>query len=413
MNQRIKNYIIVYSFVIAIIVSIINIKVVNTLDNTASNNEESKNIEEHDNKEFYRFILPAIALISFFIGCYFIALIIAAGESTGKDKFSGIIFMFIVGIILLYMNITTLSSENMITYIKGKKFSIIGMFMALGVSSIVFGFLDNFGMKLGTEALDDNFLQAFLSPFSVDTRFKKYSTNISNNLKTINKWVSSDWRKVMNHTLRFKDSISKNPEYKDLTNAINKFGGSPLKIPQEIINNSELTNSYVDNLRDKFDIIDGSKAMMGNTFSDFIGALLGAAVISLFMYMTTYDGTIVSEENENSVFVKYLGYYAPIMEAVFIAFGCMVPIFLNIAMTRMDNNTSNFWSWVIVGIVFVVVIIMMYLSVQGIQDMNVKDKKYSIKKTIEGLKERIDLIKGRDEEETQLEKKVQDFIESI
>ena len=38
--------------------------------------------------------------------------------------------------------------------------------MALGVGAIVFGFLDNFGMKLGTGNLDDNFLQMFyhLSP---------------------------------------------------------------------------------------------------------------------------------------------------------------------------------------------------------------------------------------------------------
>lgn len=402
LSTRTRNYIIVYSFLLALIASIINIKYINDDDN-----------KDEKEKEIYRFILPAFALTAFFIGCYFIALIIIAGESTGRDKFAGILFMFIVGAALLALNASVLSGSNITQYIKGKKFSIIGMFMALGVSSIVFGFLDNFGMKLGTEALDDNFLQAFLGPFSVDTRFLEHSKNISKNLQIMNNWVSKDWRKVLNHTLRFKNDIDKIPKLKDLSNAINKFGGSKLDIPTKILANKNMTNDYVDNLRDKFDIIDGSKAMMGNTFSDFIGALLGAAVISLFMFMTTYDGTIVSEENENNVFVKNLGYYAPIMEAVFIAFGCLVPVFLNIAMTRMDGNTSNFWSWVIVGVVFVCVIGMMYMSVQGIEDMTTKDKKYSVKKTLEGLAERIDLIKGREDEETQLANKVEQLINSI
>ena len=38
------------------------------------------------------------------------------------------------------------------------------------------------------------------------------------------------------------------------------------------------------NVKQKYDMIDGSKSMMGNTFSDFIGAVLGA-VINLFTYI--------------------------------------------------------------------------------------------------------------------------------
>ena len=56
-----------------------------------------------------------------------------------------------------------------------------------------------------------------------------------------------------------------------------------------------MTNDFVDSIRDKFSAIDGSKAMLGNTFSDFIGALLGAGVVSLFTYMTAYDGAPVNE----------------------------------------------------------------------------------------------------------------------
>ena len=78
------------------------------------------------------------------------------------------------------MNFTVLKERSIKEYIKGKKFSVVGVVMALGVSAIVFGFLDNFGMKLGTEALDDTFVQLFLGPFSTTKnllntkkRFKK------------------------------------------------------------------------------------------------------------------------------------------------------------------------------------------------------------------------------------------------
>lgn len=409
MTSRFRNYAIVYSLVIAFIASLFNIKVVNKLK------EDSGKIDSPENKKYrkkMRFVLPLIAMISFFVGCYFISMVITEGEATGKDKFAGIIYMSIIGIILIIMNATILSGNNITQYIKGKKFSILGMFMALGVSSIVFGFLDNFGMKLGTEALDDNFLQAFLSPFSVDIRFKNYSTNIRNNLKTMNQWVSSDWRKVLNHTLRFKDDIAKIPKFNDLTNAINSFGGKKLNIPSNVLSDRDLTNDFVDNLRSKFDIIDGSKAMLGNTFSDFIGALLGAGIVGLFIYMTCYDGTVVSKSNEDSVWVKYLSYYSPIMEAVFIAIGCLVPVFLNIAMSRMSGNNSNFWCWVIVGLVSVIIVSMMYFSVYGIEDMTLEDKKYSVKKTLTNLKERIDLT-NKTPEERQFNDQVTTFINNI
>jgi hypothetical protein len=405
MTSRVRNYIIAYSFVIAFIASILNIRVVNKLSDADETEKEAK--------KYMRFVLPAIAMISFFFGCYYIALVIAGGESAGKDKFAGIIYMFIIGGILIIMNATILSGNNLIDLIKGKKFSILGMFMALGVSSIVFGFLDNFGMKLGTEALDSNFLQAFLGPFSQDTRFLSHEKNITKNLKIMNKWVAGDWRKVVNHTLRYQDDIAKIPKFKDLSNALKSFDGVKLDIPKDVLINSEITDQYVDNIRHKFDIIDGSKAMLGNTFSDFIGALLGAGIISLFMYMTVYDGTIVSRENEDSPFVKYLGYYAPVMEAFFIAFGCLVPVFLNIAMSRMDGNKSNFWCWVIVISVLIAVIIMMFFSVHGIEDMTLDDKKFSVKRTLEGLVERIDLSADNGINEKAFADKVNGFIDGI
>jgi len=409
-SSRTRNYIIVFCLVFAFIASIYNIKVVN------------KKIEESEEKETElsyldknaRFILPTLAMASFFIGCYYISIIIIEGEATGRDKYSGIIFMLVIGVILLGMNATILNGSSITSYIKGKKFSIVGMMMALGVSAIVFGFLDNFGMKLGTDALDDTFLQTFLSPFSKDRRFKPYQKNISKNLQIMNKWVSGDWRKVINHTLRFENEINKNPKMKDLSNAIKSFAGSRLLIPDSVLESRSVTNNYVDNIRDKYDIIDGSKAMLGNTFSDFIGALLGAGIINLFIYMTSYDGVSTGDDEiDNSPFITQLNNYAPIAEAFFIALGCLVPVFLNIAMTRSGENNNNFYSWMIVGGIALIIVIMMYLSVKGIKQMTIADKKRSIKRTMGSMKDRIDLDSKYGEEEGALLEKFEAFVADL
>ena len=376
-------------------------------------NIKTFNKKYKDNKLLNKFILPLIAMVSFFVACYFVSLLIANGEKVGKDKYSGIFFLVIVGIILTIFNIYVLSKDKLINYIKGKKFSLLGMFMALGVSSIVFGFLDNFGMKLGTEALDNTFLQAFLSPFSKDNRFVKYQDNIKDNLKIINEWNSSDWRKVMNQVLRFKDYISQDKRMKDLSKNITNFNCSKLNIPKEILKNVDLTDDYVDNIRDKYDIIDGSKAMLGNTFSDFIGAILGAGLINLFIYSTGYDGSITGDDDvDNSFFMKHLNSYMPLLEAIFIALGCLVPVFLNIAMNRKSNKINNFFSWLVVGIVGIIIIIMMYLSSKGLKKMTIVEKQKSIKKSLESIKDRVDL-NSSNENELELDNKVTNFLNTL
>ncbi len=405
MSGRLKNYIIVFILLLSFSVSLYNIKLIN--------DKEEKTEKDRNYKKVGRFVSPALTMISFFVACYFVSLIIIEGESTGKDKYTGIFFMFIVGFILTIMNFTILAKNKLDKYVKGKKFSVIGLFMALGVSAIVFGFLDNFGMKLGTEALDDSFLQVFLSPFSIDKRFTKHKINIQENLSTMNNWVNSDWRKLINQTLRFKDQIKKYPEFKDLTNSINSFNCDKLNIPKDILKNRNITNDYVDNIRDKYDIIDGSKAMLGNTFSDFIGAILGAALINLFTYMTSYDGIITGDDEiDSNFFVRNLNYYAPFMEAIFIALGCLVPVFLNIGMSRGSNSKSNFYSWLIVAFIGILILIMMYLSSRGVKTMNYKDKKKSIKKTLEGIQERVDLNKNN-ESEAELNNMVNDFLKRL
>jgi hypothetical protein len=386
-NRRTKNYIIIASLIISFTFCIVGIKYANE-----SLVADGENDADNSKSRLPKILLPAISLFSFLIGCYFVSKLIIEGDATGKDKYSGIIYMFLIGIILLILNATILDIELITDYIKGKKYNKIGVFMALGVGAIVFGFLDNFGMKLGTDALDDTFLQAFLSKFSEDSRFTGHKENIKENLKIMNNWVSNDWRKVMNHVLRFKDDIAKYPKLKDLTNSINSFKSSNLIIPSEILADRSKTNDYVDNLRSQYDTIDGSKAMMGNTFSDFIGALLGAGIMNLFIYMTGYDGAFTGDDTiDESPSIKSLNKYWPVVEAFFIALGCLAPIFLNIAMTRSNYNKNNRNAWIVVGIIGIIIIVMMVLSVTGIKEMTDADKKNSIIKTMDTLKKRLDL----------------------
>ena len=399
MSSRTINYIIIFILLVSFTASIYNIKIV------------SKSQDENYRK-MGRIGLPILTMISFFVACYFISIVVIDGTETGQDKYSGIYFMIIVGFILTIMNLTILSKTKLKEYIKGKKFSIIGLFMALGVSAIVFGFLDNFGMKLGIEALDDSFLQLFLAPFSRDKRFLKHKQNMRQNLTTINDWVSNDWRKAMNQLLRFAPIINSDSRMKDLSNAIKKF--NKLDIPHDILKSRDLTNDYVDNLRDKYNIIDGSKAMMGNTFSDFMGAVLGAGLVNLFIYTTGYDGAITGDNKiDNNFFVRHLNSYMPFMEAGFIALGCLVPVFLNIAMNRRSDKINNIYSWIVVGVIGVIMIIMIYLSANGVKIMDTTDKKNSIKKTLINLKGRVDLDKTKFKNETELENYVDHFIQNI
>ena len=401
MFSRTTNYILVFILLVSFTASLYNIKTLQKKDK--------------ETKRTGRIVLPIVTIITFFVACYFISVIVSEGPSIGKDKYTGIYFILIAGVILTIMNLTILSKDKLDEYIKGKKFNVSGLFMALGISAIVFGFLDNFGLKLGIEALDESFLHIFLSPFSIDNRFTKYKQNIEGNLKHVNNWVSGDWRKVINHVLRFEKEISEIPKLKDLSNAIKSFDQTQLNIPEDILKSRSLTNQYVDNIRDKYDIIDSSKAMLGNTFSDFIGAILGAALINLFIYMTNYDGFTTGDETiDNNFFVKHLNKYMPFLEAFFISLGCLIPVFLNIAMNKYSNKRNNKYSWYVVSIIGIIMLIMMFISSKGVKNMTPDDKKNSIKKNIKNIIHRVNLSDNTTNKlETNLSHKLNEFLVSL
>lgn len=391
------------------------------------NEDPNKKKESEQIKKYGRFLIPFGSLFSFFAACVVVAKLIALGNnevlSQPRDQYAGIIFLFLIGFILTIMNLTVLKERSIKEYIKGKKFSVIGVFMALGVSAIVFGFLDNFGMKLGTEALDDTFVQLFLGPFSTHNKFTKYKSEIQENLSILNRWSNSKWKSVINQLLRNKEEIrgfikSKNKKsLNDLMQDIDEFvedGAIPLKVPKELSRdkNTKLgggVREFIRNVKEKYELIDGSKSMMGNTFSDFIGAILGAAIINLFTYMTTYDGVDSGDEEvEESFIVRNLNKLGPFMEAFFISLGCLIPIFLNIAISRDRNSNNNSKAWLVVGCVGVIMIFMMYMSVRGMKDMTQKDKKNSIKKTLNSLSDRLDITENSD-----LHVKISNFIQNL
>ena len=163
------------------------------------------------------------------------------------------------------------------------------MLMISGVSALVFGFIDNFGLSLGIEALDHKFLNIFLGPFSTDDRFIPEKKVIARNLVNINNWNNGKWRSVINHVLRMKEDIRKvkgsTELMEDIDYLVKKEGGRPLEIPKRIIDTNQV-HAFVKNIKSKYDIISDSKAMIGNTFSNVLGAILGAAY---YEYVSLYD----------------------------------------------------------------------------------------------------------------------------
>ena len=398
MNSRIYYYSLCLCLLIAFVVGFIGLKVI-------EKNKLKKEEEEYTWLERNaRFIFPIISLSSFFVGCYFISLLIELGEDKGQDKYIGIAYISVIGVLLLVINLIIINGHNINKFIAGKKFTISGMLMTIAISTLIFGFIDNFGMKLGTEALDNEFLQVFLSPFSIDMRFEDKQENIKKNLKIMNDWTTKDWRKVLNQTLRFKGEIAKNKKMSDLSNVLNELNMKQLNIPKDILTSKDITSQYVKNIREKYDIIDGSKAMMGNTFSNFFGALLGGAIINLFRYMTVFDNMSTGDDElDNSFWVKNIEYYGPLLEAISVSIGCLIPVFLLIAMSRQEYNYNNRRSWFIVGLIVILAVGMIYISTKGIKDLTVKEKMNGLNKNLDTIIERLGIKQDNKDEALILE----------
>ena len=353
--------------------------------------------------------MPTIIIFSFFSGCYFSSLIVE-NEVNKIDKYCGILYLLLVGFILLLSNFFIFTKERLLKLAAGTKFSKVGLIMVMGIGATIFGFIDNFGMRLGTEALDNLFVQSFLNPLSTHFEFGKYKENIKENFGTINTWTEHDWRQVMNHVLRFEKEISKNKNMKDLSDALKKYHCKPLNIPKTILEDKDKTNRYVDNLRTKYDIIDGSKAMLGNSFSNFCAGLLGAGVAGMFTVLTSFDEVTIGDKNLEENFHEIAEKFKPLIEASFILIGCLIPIILNIAMKRSDTDHNNTFAWSIIFVILLVILVTMYASYKLTSKMTFSNKKNGIIKMLTNLKLRYYINSNVDKK---LNNEIDNFINTI
>ena len=91
--------------------------------------------------------------------------------------------------------------------------------------------------------------------------------------------------------------------------------------------------------------------------------------------------------------MRNLNKLGPFMEAFFISLGCLIPIFLNIAITR-DSMNNNRRAWMVVSVIGVIMIVMMYLSVFGTKKRcSLKIKNAQLTKQVVIYK--IDLLSGK------------------
>lgn len=419
MKSNIVYYLLLFICLIIMIFSIVGINyqlnIATELDNDKEVNDIIPLINEEDKmtnflnnfiNDIRRPIFPMLILASFFIGCYISALIIE-NPLNRFDKLSGVYYLISVSFIFFISSFTVFKNVRILHYIKGLKFSKLGVIIVIGIGSLIFGFIDNFAMKLGTDALDNTFLKGFLFTLSKDIRFEKYSNNIQENLKNINCWSQNDWIKVMNQVLRFKNDIDKNPKMKDLSKVLNDFNCKKIFIPDEILKDKKLTNKFIDNIRDMFGIISGSKAMLGNAFSNFCAALLASAIVGLFTFLTTYDSFNIGNK-EKTNFSNFIGNIEPLINAIFIVIGCLIPIFLVIGMKKLKYNNSSSISWLIILGISIIIFILMFLSYKNISKITLEEKRNSIKYNLENIKKRLNISK-----DSPLGQKINNFIKDI
>ena len=126
--------------------------------------------------------------------------------------------------------------------------------------------------------------------------------------------------------------------------------------------------------------------------------------------MTSYDGISTGDDKiDESFLMRNLNKLGPFMEALFISLGCLIPIFLNIAITKDSMNNNNKRAWTVVSVIGVIMVIMMYFSVFGTKDMKLKDKKRSINKTLGDLQDRLSIS----EKDGNLKQLIEEFLVKV
>ena len=226
-------------------------------------------------------------LVSGVLGTFLCACL--ATESVIDDyKFAGIGMLLTTAMGFLVTNMLSQTNHSLELLLKRSEHYHVnggGVLLVMGASAIVFGFLDNYGMKLGTDALEDGLFWEIARPNDV-IRSKA-------NLENLNSYLNPD--------------IKTNEEFEQAAETL--FAG--------------FTREYTYDDYKRYKAIKDAGSMMGNTFSDFVGALLGAGVNKLFEYLT---GILDDKTDDPGYRVLAHPVTKVVLEATFIALGCMVPV---------------------------------------------------------------------------------------
>lgn len=343
-----------------------------------------------------------------------------------------------------------------------KKPNAMGIFLTIGASSVIFGFLDNFGMKLGTDALENGLFlkmgkalvgtgtaldndaalkagaEAFneitesdaistgdlKAPFQpeknsgeysvLDVVFQKDQKNTTlreevyvkaqkTNIDTLSKWnekvekmtkivdylqsgktgeaqdmaralkgglkgpdfeseSAKDCIKTLNSVMQAKEFVKIKNHCRNVpvTRITGKITGKDMNFA---IDDSQKQAFVADSIK-RYATIKDSSSMLGNTFSDFIGAMLGAGVAKLFEYLTGYiddDDSFAGRVLQNPVMQVLLN-------ALFVALGCLIPVMMHFdsELSGTHKTPSAFPKRLWKGIVFFLVIAIILAGMAGV-----------------------------------------------
>lgn len=183
-----------------------------------------------------------------------------------------------------------------------------GSFLLFGIGSIIFGFLDNFGMKLGLDALEGGSfwkMSEGVMSYASDT---KKRAEMKNALKHFNNMldVGAENQHLRNAWTSYKktNDINDSIEYKEL---VSRYKG-----------------------------ITDAAAMLGNTFSDGIGALMGAGISGIFTYLTCLDGDAPNPDAWQYALQNPA--MKVLLEALFIVIGCLIPVMMHFVSLRANKE---------------------------------------------------------------------------
>ena len=249
-------------------------------------------------KPYSNVLMPVgtlLVLVLFFATCKYSEVRLETPRVSG---FFGILTLMLMAMAFLIMNLLTtipFFARDIRERVKAYKPTASGLLLVIGASAILFGFLDNYGMKLGTDALEDGvFWRAGKRALAGDD---------VESLDSFNEFFTTS-----------------NPDIRALFQRKRKV-------------------QNLDVVIEKYDQIKSSSAMLGNTFSDFVGALLGAGINGIFAHLTATDGSDVPGDLGFRILQNPV--VRVIMEALFIALGCLVPVGMHFHDAARKLNTRT------------------------------------------------------------------------